>query len=42
MKIVGIVVLCFVCFALGAMAMLFGLALAVAAKNRDHIYEDRD
>ncbi len=42
MGIVGTVILCFVCFAAGALAMLFALALAQSSKNRDRMFEDRD
>lgn len=42
MGILGTIALCFVCFAAGALAMLFALALAQSSKNRDRIYEDRD
>ncbi len=31
-----------ICFAIGGACGVFCTALAVAAKNRDHIYEDRD
>ena len=42
MGIVGTVILCFVFFAAGALAMLFALALAQSSKNRDNLYEERD
>jgi hypothetical protein len=32
----------FVCFVIGGACGVLCTALAVAAKNRDHIYEDRD
>jgi hypothetical protein len=32
----------FICFVIGGACGMFCMALAVAAKNRDHIYEERD